>query len=228
MRRNGACRGNVPVKRGGFKAWMMEYAYLVTLGAVIAVVIGSALFAHQVRRESEQGVQAAADAPEIAETAAHTPSLTPLPTIAPPVVRPALLAAQSAVWPVEGELLRRFDEQTPVWWASLSLWRAHMGLDIAGEAGQSVRCCADGRVKSSTWDELWGWRIAVEQTDGRQVTYCGLESSVVSAGERVTRGQTLGTLLERIPCEAEQAAHLHLEVQGKGQMQDPEAMLPER
>lgn len=226
MRPNGACGRNVPVKRGGFKAWMMEYAYLVTLGAVIAVVIGSALFAHQVRRESEQGVQAAADAPEIAET--HTPSITPMPTIAPPVVRPALLAAQSAVWPVEGELLRRFDAQTLVWWASLSLWRAHMGLDIAGEAGQSVRCCTDGRVKSSTWDELWGWRVVVEQTDGRQTTYCGLESSVVSAGERVTRGQTLGTLLERIPCEAEEAAHLHLEVQSKGQMQDPEAMLPER
>ena len=60
------------------------------------------------------------------------------------------------------------------------------------------------------------------------MTYSGLESSVVSIGESVTRGQTIGTLLERIPCEGEMLAHLHLQVRNKGMMQDPEAMLPER
>ena len=40
------------------KAWMMDYAYLVTLGAVIAVIAGSAIYTQQVRRQSEAGVQA--------------------------------------------------------------------------------------------------------------------------------------------------------------------------
>ena len=83
-------------------------------------------------------------------------------------------------------------------------------------------------MKSSTWDELWGWRVVIEQSDGRQVTYSGLESSVVSIGESVTRGQTIGTLLSRIPCEGEMSTHLHLQVRNKGAAQDPEAMLPER
>lgn len=212
------------------KEWMMDYAYWVTLGAVIAVIAGSAAYTQQVRRQSEAGVQAAANAPEIAVSASPTPkvNITPLPTIVPLTVRPVMLTAASTKWPVEGEILRGFDDQALVWWESLSCWRTHMGLDIAGEAGQTVLSCADGRVKSSTWDELWGWRVTMEQTDGRQVTYCGLESSVVSAGESVTRGQTIGTLLAHIPCEAELPAHLHLQMQNKGLFQDPEAMLPER
>lgn len=218
------------VKKAGIKAWMMDYAYLVTLGAVIAVVAGSAIYTQQVKRQSEAGVQAAADAPEIAVsvTPAQEAAVTPLPTIAPLTVRPVLLTAASTQWPVEGETLRGFDDQALVWWESLGCWRTHMGLDIAGEAGQAVACCADGRVKSSTWDELWGWRVMIEQADGRQTTYGGLESSVVSIGESVTRGQTIGTLLAHIPCEAEMPAHLHLQVRHKGAAQDPEAMLPER
>ena len=209
---------------------MMDYAYLVTLGAVIAVIAGSAIYTQQVKRQSEAGVQAAANAPELDVSAspAPEPTVTPLPTIAPLTVRPVMLTAAAVQWPVEGDVLRVFDEQALVWWESLSCWRTHMGLDIAGEAGQAVACCADGKVKSSTWDELWGWRVMIEQTDGRQTTYCGLESSVVSIGESVTRGQTIGTLLARIPCEAELPTHLHLQVRHKGTAQDPEAMLPER
>ncbi len=212
------------------KAWMLDYAYLVTLGAVIAVIVGSAIYTQQVKRQSEAGVQAAANAPEIAASASPAPEMTvtPLPTIAPLTVHPVMLTATSTQWPVEGEVLRGFDEQALVWWESLGCFRTHMGLDIAGEAGQAVACCADGKVKSSTWDELWGWRVMIEQTDGRQVTYSGLESSVVSIGESVTRSQTIGTLLSRIPCEGEMPAHLHLQVRNKGAAQDPEAMLPER
>ena len=212
------------------KAWMLDYAYLVTLGAVIAVIAGSAIYTQQVRRQSEAGVQAAADAPELAVSASPAPEaiVTPLPTIAPLTVHTVMLTAASTQWPVDGEALRGFDDQALVWWESLSCFRTHMGLDIAGEAGQTVACCADGKVRSSTWDELWGWRVMIEQADGRQVTYSGLESSVVSIGESVTRGQTIGTLLARIPCEAELPTHLHLQVRHKGTAQDPEAMLPER
>lgn len=206
--------------------WMMDYAYLVTLGAVIAVIVGSALYTRQVERD----IQAAAPAPETAETGMPTPQATPepLPTLAPLTARPMQLVTTGAWWPVEGEILRGFDEQALVCWESLGSWRTHTALDIAGEAGQAVACCADGTVERSTWDALWGWRVTVSQRDGQQVSYCGLESSLVWAGESVQRGQSLGTLMARIPCEAELPPHLHLELRHKGRLQDPEAMLAER
>ena len=210
------------------RTFMMEYAYLVTLGAMLAVVVGSAMYTRQLKAAGEAGVHAAAKAPEIAETPEPSAAVTPLPTIAPLTVRPAALVNTGAVWPVDGAVLRGFDAQEPVYWAQLDSWRTHMGLDIAGEAGARVVCCAEGRVKSVTWDELWGWRVTVEQADGRQTVYAGLEGSVVSKGESVTRGQILGTLLEAVPCEGEMGTHLHLEVRRQGAAQDPEAMLPER
>ena len=67
------------------REWMMEYAYLVTLGAVIAVVAAGAIYTGQLRRDG--GMQAAAGAPEILHSAAPTATpaarITPLPTIAP-------------------------------------------------------------------------------------------------------------------------------------------------
>ena len=66
-----------------FQVWMMENAYLVTIGCVIAIVAGCAIYTQDIR--NGQGVQAAAaDAPEIREAAlpSHTPIVTALPTIA--------------------------------------------------------------------------------------------------------------------------------------------------
>ena len=44
------------------REWLMDYAYLVTLGAMIAVIAGTALYTDHLR--SQQNVQAAAPAPE--------------------------------------------------------------------------------------------------------------------------------------------------------------------
>lgn len=102
----------------------------------------------------------------------------------------------------------------------------HPALDIAGEADEEVRCAKDGVVALAVRDDLWGWRVQVEQTDGRLCEYAGLALSLVEAGQSVTRGQPLGTLLPAIPCESEQAAHLHMTVWADGEAIDPRGMLP--
>ena len=67
------------------KGFVLDYAYLMTLGAALVVVAASALYTWQLRQEGQ--IQAAADAPEISESAEATPSPTawavPLPTMAP-------------------------------------------------------------------------------------------------------------------------------------------------
>ena len=208
------------------KDWMMDNAYLITLGCVLAMVVGCALYTQGLRNTQQADVQAAAGAPEIEQTAAPTQRVIPLPTIAPLVVRE--LAPKGAVWPLEGRILRVYDAQESTYWASLDAWQTHLGLDIAGDAGAYVKACMDGTVKSVTCDPLWGWRVCIGHDGGRETTYAGLEGSAVQAGERVRRGQIIGTLAAQIPCEAEMAAHLHLEMTREGRHQDPEATLEER
>ncbi|MBR3795660.1 MAG: M23 family metallopeptidase [Clostridia bacterium] len=213
------------------REWMMEYAYLVTIGAAAAVVAAGAIYTGQIREES--GMQAAAEAPEIRASAppATLPAeqVTPLPTIAPLRVRyDALEKRVGTVWPVGGAVVRAYDIRQPVLWAALDCVKIHEGIDIAGEAGESVRCAADGVVTAMMRDELWGWRIRVAHMDGSEAVYAGLESCDVIQEQTVTRGQQLGVLLERIPCEDELGTHLHMEFWRDGECCSPEAILPQK
>lgn len=216
--------------RHRFKDWLAEYAYLVTIASVMAVIAGCAVFTQQLREREKAGIQAAAQAPEIAQTIAPSPSfqVTPLPTIAPAAIRPAALISRAPAYPVSGEIIRGYDARTPAYWAQLGCWQAHTGVDIAGKAGEAVSACEDGTVISVAWDELWGWRICVDQGNGLEVLYAGLQACVVQPGAQVRRGQTLGTLMEHIPCEGELETHLHLQIQKNGNTADPQITLFQR
>lgn len=208
------------------KNWLMEYAYLVTLGAVVAVVAASAMYADRVKQEREEALRAAAGAAEIAATDVPA-AVTPLPTIAPMVFSKTTFSPRRVtVWPVSGKIVRAY-EREPVLWEALGAVKAHEAIDIAGQAQESVRCAMDGVVTLAVMDELWGWRVHVAHTDGSEGRYAGLGLSFVSEGHSVTRGQELGTLLESIPCEAELGPHLHFEWISGGVKQDPEGLLPE-
>lgn len=209
------------------RTWLMDNAYLITLGAVIAIVVSSAVYTRNVRMQSE--IAAAAPAQEIEQQHTPTPRVSPLPTIAPLVADGARLSLMGGtVWPVGGRILRAYDDQTPVYWKALGSVRVHAALDIAGEAGEKVCAAADGTVESVSRDALWGWRVTLRQTDGRQAVYAGLSSVSVARQQRVTRGQEIGVLMERIPCEAELGTHLHMELYRDGKPQDPEGMMPEK
>lgn len=212
--------------RTRIKEWMMENAYLMTLGCVIAVVLGCAMYTKALKGTD---VQAAAGAPEIAETEAPTaaPRVTPLPTIAPLQLRPMTVRREGA-WPVSGTILRAYDAQTSVYWEAIGAWQVHTGLDIAAAAGEAVTASMDGIVEEASVDALWGWRVCLRHEDGRLTCYAGLENCIVQPGMRMRRGETIGTLMQRIPCEAEMGTHLHFEMIRDGKYQDPEATLQER
>lgn len=210
------------------KEWMMENAYLMTLGCVIAMVAGCALYTQGIRHAQQTDVQAAAGAPEIVQTQEAAPRVTPLPTIAPLEIRPVMMTPRGGAWPVEGRVLRAYDAQESVYWQQLAVWQTHTGLDVAGEAGESVKACMDGMVESAAYDAMWGWRVSIAHEGDRISRYAGLAHCGVQPGESVRRGQVIGTLLEKIPCEAEMDTHLHLEMIREGKHQDPEATLEER
>lgn len=221
--RNAVARMSAAMARA--RAALTEHAYLITLGAVVAVVAASAMYTSHLREENAEGVQAAADAPEIYATPSPGAETTPLPTIAPLEVRTAVLqTGGGTVWPASGEIVRGHSPQTPVLWEALFCVRTHEGVDIAGEAGESVLLAMDGVVSAVTMDALWGCSVQVEQTDGALATYAGLASADVQAGQGVTRGQAIGTLGD-IPCEAELGAHLHFALERSGQPQDPAQLL---
>ncbi len=207
------------------KEALMEYAYLVTLGAVIAVVVGAALYTDHIKTQQQAAAQAAAQAMEVDATA--TPRVTPLPTIAPLTLGAAAFSPRVAVVrPASGEIVRAYSAE-PVRWETLDAWQAHEAIDIAGEADGPVCSAMDGVVADAAMDDLWGWRVTIAHTDGSTGVYAGLALAFVKPDEAVSRGQEIGTLLPSVPCEAELGPHLHFELMKNGTQQDPEGILTE-
>ena len=196
------------------REWLLDYAYLVTLGAMIAVIAGTALYTDHLHQQ--ENVQAAAPAPEIAPSPMPSASPSPLPTLAPIRALPMF----GMVHPVSGGQIRGFSSQ-PVFWQALDCWQAHPAIDLAAEAGETAVCMRDGLVLSCVRDELWGWRVEIRQTDESVCTYAGLSCVLVQAGQTVTRGQALGDVMERIPAESELEPHLHLALRQNEQEVEP-------
>lgn len=219
-------KGKLRGKLGKAKEALMEYAYLITLGAVVAVIAASAMYTSRVRTQFETQVEAAAGAPEIAATPSPSPEteITPLPTIAPLVVGTLGMGA-GRVWPVSGEVIRGYAPDEPVFWETLSCYQAHRGVDIGAKAGEEILCVMDGVVEEITRDELWGYSVSVVQTDGSVARYAGIGFCPLWEGMTITRGQTVGEVMAAIPCEAELGAHLHLEYVKEGQGTDPTLLL---
>ena len=149
------------------REWLLDYAYLVTLGAMIAVIAGTALYTDHLR--SQQNVQAAAPAPEVSSSPTPQISPIPVPTLAP--IR--MPSAAGSVRPVSGRQIRGFSSQ-PVFWQGLDCWQSHSAVDLAAEAGETAVCMRDGVVLSCVRDELWGWSVEIRQTDESVCTYAGL------------------------------------------------------
>ncbi len=202
------------------REWLLDYAYLVTLGAMIAVIAGTALYTDHLR--SQQNVQAAAPAPEVSSSPTPQISPIPVPTLAP--IR--MPSAAGSVRPVSGRQIRGFSSQ-PVFWQGLDCWQSHSAVDLAAEAGETAVCMRDGVVLSCVRDELWGWSVEIRQTDESVCTYAGLSCVLVQAGQTVARGQALGDVLARIPAESELGPHIHLSLARDGQWVDPASTLPE-
>lgn len=209
------------------KAWMNDHAYLITMGAAVAVIVATGMYTEYLKGQAPN-VQAAANAPEVAQSAVPSvrPTVTAMPTIAPMDVGAlSLRSGGSTVMPVSGAVVRGYAPQTPVYWEALSCIQVHRGMDIAGEAGENILCVMDGTVREAVRDELWGWRVRVAQMDGSEAIYAGLALCAVMPGEHVTRGETIGVLMDAIPCEAELGAHLHVELTRDGEQADPMMIL---
>jgi len=217
-----AAKAYARIKRG-----LVDHAYLVTLGAVIAVIAGAAVYTGHLKEEQAAAMQAAAHAPETQERAAATPRVTPLPSIVPLTLTKVSFSPRiTVVHPVDGEIVRAFTQEA-VHWETLCAWQPHTAIDIAGEADGAVFSAMDGTVAETAMDALWGWRVRIAHTDGSECVYAGLSCALVDAGDNVVRGQEIGRLLESVPCEAELPPHLHFERWKNGIAQDPEGILPE-
>ncbi|MCX6713413.1 MAG: peptidoglycan DD-metalloendopeptidase family protein [Candidatus Vogelbacteria bacterium] len=90
----------------------------------------------------------------------------------------------------------------------------HNGIDIAAPNGTPVYAAAAGTVliaKDGGWNGAYGSYVVIKHGNGTQTLYAHLSAVNISAGQSVTRGQTIG----RVGSTGRSTGnHLHFEVRG--------------
>lgn len=117
-------------------------------------------------------------------------------------------------WPVDGNLLYRFGRavnpnNTTIRWN---------GVGIAAAPGTPVKCVAPGEVAAAAAVGTYGNTIIIEHGGGDYSVYSSLGKMDVKEGQRVKKGQVIGTVGTSDP---ELPPHLHFEIRHDGAAVDP-------
>jgi murein DD-endopeptidase MepM/ murein hydrolase activator NlpD len=126
------------------------------------------------------------------------------------------------VKPVEGEISREFAKDNLIYSETLQEWVTHMGIDIKADKTTVVKAAEAGTVKSIKNDPRYGITIVIEHQDGFQTVYANLlTTEFVVEGEKVEKGQSIGTVGNTAIFEIADEAHLHFEILKDSVQVDP-------
>lgn len=124
--------------------------------------------------------------------------------------------------PVEGDIIKDFSIDNLVYSETLQEWVTHAGIDIKADKTTVVKSAEAGIVKSIKNDPRYGLTIIVEHANGFETVYSNLlTTEFVVEGEKVDKGQSLGTVGNSAAFEIADEPHLHFEVLKDSQNVDP-------
>lgn len=115
--------------------------------------------------------------------------------------------------PVEGDIIREFATESLIYSETLQEWTTHTGIDIKADKTTVVKSAEAGTVKTIKNDPRYGLTIIVEHTNGFQTVYSNLlTTEFVVEGEKIEKGQSLGTVGNTAAFEIADEPHLHFEI----------------
>ena len=208
-------------KPNRFQHFLREKGYYIVLALCIcAVGVSGWLFLSGAIAEknalSEPAMSVATET-EIPSQPAKTPTQ-------PSASKPAAVTK-----PAESAPVSQTDEQVYAQAANVRVWpdwRTHDGVDLTAAEGAPVRAAANGTVTAVYDDELLGTTVVIGHDDGCVTYYQNLAATpVVSAGDKVEAGQTIGSVGRTALLEVGQDDHLHFAVRKNGASIDPETFV---
>lgn len=96
--------------------------------------------------------------------------------------------------------------------------RLHRGIDIGAPLGSNVFAADSGTVVTAGWNNSYGYYVTINHGDGYVTLYAHNSKLLVSAGDKVTKGQVISK------CGStgnSTGPHVHFEVMRNGSLQNP-------
>ncbi len=96
--------------------------------------------------------------------------------------------------------------------------RFHSGVDISASAGATIVAADAGTVVTAVYSSSYGNYVVISHGNGNSTLYAHMSSMAVSAGQTVTKGQTIGYVGST---GWSTGPHCHFEIRIGGQLVDP-------
>ncbi|MCI8309750.1 MAG: M23 family metallopeptidase [Clostridia bacterium] len=128
--------------------------------------------------------------------------------------------------PTVGEIIVDYADESLVYSETLEEWTTHLGVDIKASKASAVVASEEGTIKNIKNDPRYGLTVTISHSDGYETVYSNLLSAdFVTIGDKVEKGQTIGTIGESASFEVAQTPHLHFEVYKDGKSINPTTIL---
>lgn len=132
----------------------------------------------------------------------------------------SVVAAQTFIRPHDGEIIRAYSPDVPLYSETMNDWRTHPGIDIAVNEGDEAVSIGKGTVSKVLVDSSYGYTVEVDY-GSFTARYCGLkQGDSVGIGQSLEKGDSIG-VIDTVPCEANAGPHLHFEIIKDGTDIDP-------
>ena len=126
--------------------------------------------------------------------------------------------------PHDGEIIRAYSPEVPLYCETMNDWRTHHGIDIAVDESEEVLSVGKGKVSKVMADSTYGYTVEVDY-GSFTARYCGMkQGECVGIGQVLEKGDSIGTV-DVVPCEVNSKKHLHFEVVVDGDYEDPMKVL---
>ncbi|MDO4544693.1 MAG: M23 family metallopeptidase [Bacillota bacterium] len=130
--------------------------------------------------------------------------------------------AAQFILPIEGDIIKDYSMDMPIYWPTLDQYMTHGGIDIASPVGTEVKACAGGTVTKIEEDDRFGITVEINHGDGIISMYGNLaKDGLVELGEIVSQGTVIGKVGQSSLFEFDDAEHLHFEMRLNGEPADP-------
>ena len=210
---------------------------LSILGVIttLSFVIGNTMSTRQEKKLAQITNQAMIAPSATPKQAMPTPSKVPKPTPSPvptvsfspiPVATPSPEPSPTPVTlvlPATGaEIIGEYTEDMLVFHETYGDYRAHTGLDFAGNKNAPVCAVADGIIVKNYFDYEDGYTVEIEHNDGINSIYKNLSSDkMAQVGQVVRQGDVIGAMGDTGISESHLSYHLHFELTKDGETVNP-------
>ncbi|MBQ3161807.1 MAG: M23 family metallopeptidase [Oscillospiraceae bacterium] len=138
----------------------------------------------------------------------------------------AVVAPQTMVRPLNGEIINEFSGGELVKSRTLNVWKTHDGVDIAGALDEKVKSMASGTVTKVYEDQMMGACVIIDHGNGLEGYYCNLSKDIpIAEGQNVSAGSIIGMVGDTAESEISEPSHLHFALKKNGEWIDPIALI---